>query len=185
MGAFPGRYLGATAGRCGGDLTMGYSDELSDTPLGANDWERGADLWGRSLLSAMNDGISLDGVTLRVAPRSDSALQRRRDLLADEVERHHQEADKHRIKASRAEARLALLQEIPEQDPFQDGEVLVVTWRGKYTYAAIRAAGRWYTTGKGPQAADWLTFVEWLINGDVTHVQMVTSYSRVELTRLS
>lgn len=73
----------------------------------------------------------------------------------------------------------AQLERFPDQDPYQDGDVVRfdLTWSGgvTYTYAAIRAAGgTWYTTATGGLAAvhrNWLRLVEWM-----TSAAMVVSF---------
>ena len=59
-------------------------------------------------------------------------------------------------------------------DRYEDETVLTFsrqfTRDGKrYTYAAIRANGKWYTTGErsGVQGATWLDFVLWLVSGEM------------------
>lgn len=73
----------------------------------------------------------------------------------------------------------ARLERFPDQDPYQDGDVVRfdLKWSGgvTYTYAAIRAAGgTWYTTATGGLAAvhrNWLRLVEWM-----TSAAMVVSF---------
>lgn len=70
-----------------------------------------------------------------------------------------------RIKA--LEAELTGLERWPVDDPYADDTVLrlVIELDGKMlTYVALRAAGRWYTTGpvRGIHRFSWSQFVEWL-----------------------
>ena len=51
----------------------------------------------------------------------------------------------------------------------------------RYNYAAIRAGGRWYTTGKGPQRVTWDGLLDWM-SGKVTHYEVLQpASSYVEL----
>jgi hypothetical protein len=53
---------------------------------------------------------------------------------------------------------------VPGQDPYNDGQVLVYkrNFGGptQYTYAAIRANGKWYLTGTDNKAKSWDELVE-------------------------
>lgn len=87
-----------------------------------------------------------------------------------------QEVARHREKLERAEARLEALEEIPEWDPFENGTVLRVIRRG-CTFACLRAAGHWYTTGRtlGLNRATWGQFADWLVDGGVTGVDVMVA----------
>lgn len=70
---------------------------------------------------------------------------------------------------ARIEARLAALDRYPAQDPYKDGTVLKFTRTfvgrpKRYTYAAIRANNRWFTTATGDPTGGrtWTQFIQWL-----------------------
>jgi hypothetical protein len=57
----------------------------------------------------------------------------------------------------------------PEADPFEDGQVVRFRLRmggNEYDYAAIRAAGMWYTTARTDNIRrSWLALVSWMVDG--------------------
>ena len=60
----------------------------------------------------------------------------------------------------------AQLERFPDRDPYQDGQVLRFTRilsGTRYSYAAIRAAGRYWVTGTDTASRSWMQFVEWLV----------------------
>lgn len=89
---------------------------------------------------------------------------RRRRLL-------EQEAARHEAKAARARERAEQLGDIPDRDPFPDTTVLLLE-RGGYTFAVLKIAGGWYTTGPriGLSRATWAQFVDWLVDGEVAQI---------------
>lgn len=86
------------------------------------------------------------------------------------------EVARHRAKLDAAEQRLEALEGIPDADPFEDGTVLRV-FRRNCTFACLRAAGHWYTTGRtlGLNRATWGQFVDWLVDGGVTGVDVMVA----------
>lgn len=90
----------------------------------------------------------------------------KRQQLADEVRRHE-------AKLAAAQQHLAALDNIPDEDPFTDGTVLLVKWK-QYTYVALRMRSFWYTTGRqsggtvsGLYRVPWARFADWLVEGYV------------------
>lgn len=101
----------------------------------------------------------------------DRAMETRRSQLDREIARH-------RDKLERAEALREQLAGIPDTDPFPDGMVLVFDahFAGNgptYSYAALRAAGKWYRTGQvGAQGHGmlWSELVDWWLEHKVDMV---------------
>jgi len=60
----------------------------------------------------------------------------------------------------------AQLERFPDRDPYEDGQVLRFTrilGGTRYSYAAIRAGGRYWVTGTDKASRSWMQFVEWLV----------------------
>lgn len=95
------------------------------------------------------------------------------------------EVARHRAKLDAAEQRLEALEGIPDADPFEDGTVLRV-FRRNCTFACLRAAGHWYTTGRtlGLNRATWGQFVDWLVDGGATEVQLMVQPQAMRLADL-
>jgi hypothetical protein len=66
--------------------------------------------------------------------------------------------------------------EVHGEDTYRDGTVFkfskkFVEGGDSYTYAVIKANGKWYTTGpKSPKGYDWDEFILWLVSGIPTFV---------------
>lgn len=131
---------------------MTDADGMDHPPYYDPLWERGA----------TNEAI--DGYV-----RKGNAVTKRQQLLG-EVQRHE-------AKLAAAQRHLAALENIPDEDPFTDGTVLLIRWK-QYTYAALRMRSFWYMTGKhdpgsrvsGPYRAPWAQFADWLVEGHVTEL---------------
>lgn len=74
----------------------------------------------------------------------------------------------------------AWLDSIPENDPFKNDTILKfdVVSRGRtFTYAALRAADRWWLTGRNPSAPQgfsWASLIGWMREHDrVTTIQVM------------
>lgn len=102
----------------------------------------------------------------------DRTMETRRSQLDREILRH-------REKLERAEALREQLESVPDTDPFPDGMVLVFDARfagseRTYSYAALRATGRWFLTGtreaSGVGGLAWAELVDWWIEHKVDMV---------------
>jgi hypothetical protein len=127
---------------------------------------------------------ALDGRILM----GDTKMDTRRSQLDREIARH-------RDKLERAEALREQLAGIPDTDPFPDGMVLVFDARfgsesKTYSYAALRAAGKWYVTGQVVRRAPtgragygltWLELIGWWIEH---RVDMVGFYEQTSVHSL-
>jgi len=104
------------------------------------------------------------------------ALVIQRGVVGVDKAQLQREVDRHRRKLEAAEARLEALEGIPDRDPFQDGTVIRVVRQG-YTFACLRAAEHWYTTGRtlGLHRAGWGHFVAWLLEGGVTTIDVMVA----------
>ena len=74
----------------------------------------------------------------------------------------------------------AQLERFPDRDPYEDGQVLRFTrilGGTRYSYAAIRAGGRYWVTGTDKASRSWMQFVEWLVEaGEIASFEeLVTS----------
>lgn len=74
-------------------------------------------------------------------------------------------------------------------DPFEDGAVIRWDWypenqftrafQTKYTWAALRAGGRWYVTGQNPRVLDYEDLVELLSRDSSGNVQVATEWEGI------
>ena len=66
-------------------------------------------------------------------------------------------------------------------DPFAEGDVIRFKAAGTYTYAALKAGGRWWITGTSSfYRHDGVTYeelVEYLGRSDVTHIDAATNWT--------
>lgn len=92
--------------------------------------------------------------------------------------------------ALRLSERIAMLDELPEEPVFEDGEPSVIWFQRKfgrassnsYTYAAVRTAnGKWYTTGPtSPKGYSWDALIQWIREFDeTTEVWTATEWSEL------
>jgi hypothetical protein len=109
-----------------------------------------------------------------------SNLNIRRNQLLNEVVRH-------RTKLEAAERLHQALQNIPATDPFETRQVLRFRRKG-YEFAALRTAGGfWYITGNRvgqPQRTKWVQFIDWLVEGGVTEVEVMVGTGVSPLSEL-
>lgn len=83
------------------------------------------------------------------------------------------EVDRVNHDIERLERRLELLKMFPEEDPFDDGDVIQFTrllgrapGAQRYAYVAVRQNGRWYLTGKlNKTPKRWADLVKFLTDG--------------------
>lgn len=96
-----------------------------------------------------------------------------RDQLRRELQRHQDKVD-------RIEAALDALAGLPEQDPYEDGQVLRLTWHcgdgTDLTYVLLRVKGLWWSSGKMVGRVvnhhqSWSSICEWLVEGRVTAIE--------------
>lgn len=84
-----------------------------------------------------------------------------------------QRRDRLEREALRITERLALLENLPEEPVFEDGEPSVVWFTRRYprsasstklyTYAAVRSEdGLWYITGSAPGGRPWAETIQWI-----------------------
>jgi len=112
----------------------------------------------------------------------DRTMETRRSQLDREIQRH-------REKLERAKALREQLAGVPDTDPFPDGMVLVFDARylpdgPTYSYAALRAAGKWYMTGGRAVQGHGLTWAE-LVDWWVEHrVDMLGFYEQTSVHSL-
>jgi hypothetical protein len=76
-------------------------------------------------------------------------------------------------------AQIDTLEKFPVEDPYVDGTQIKFTRNfpgseHEYTYAALRANGVWYTTGKvGVNGVPWAGLINWLGLGLVGEIEVV------------
>lgn len=167
-------------------LNIGYDEP----PLLDRDGNWGGPLGG-SLRERMMEAADMIGLydeesvqRPRRAPGVSKLGQRRRTLQQEAV-KHAAEIERREEKLRRINQRLEALEQIPLQDPFNNGDVLVFrAFMGGsvYTFAALNVRGSWYTTGTvGPQGVAWAEFADWLVMCGCTRVRRATSYTEVSL----
>lgn len=89
-------------------------------------------------------------------------------MTPDPLGRLRRRRDRTETHLAHLDEQIRMLEQFPGQDPYEDGDVVrfELEWGGQvYTYAAVRAGGRWYTTatqGAGRVHTSWLAFVEWM-----------------------
>jgi hypothetical protein len=74
--------------------------------------------------------------------------------------------------------RIALAEQIPQEDPYQDGTVIrfkrrFVDAKKWYTYCGIRLDGVWWLSGRTPGAHRWESFVGWFAEGKIENLQVM------------
>ena len=83
-------------------------------------------------------------------------------------------------------AQLDRLDTYPEQDPYRDGQAVRFKWQSPtsgraFTYLALRAGGKWYTTGRESHLArPWSSLVDWLVTGKVTTLELLVPQAKYD-----
>ena len=95
-----------------------------------------------------------------------------RESLREKLRREHDEAAEAVLilagQVARRARQLEHLERYPADDPFRDGTKLEFEKRfpgseQRYSYLALRAAGRWHITGaRSPQNVTWFEFVDFM-----------------------
>lgn len=91
--------------------------------------------------------------------------------------------------AARLSDRIEMLDNLPEEPVFEDGEPSVIYFgrtfskRGakRYDYAAIRAGdGLWYTTGpRTPKGYKWAEMIQWVLDNGAVQIWIATAYEEL------
>lgn len=107
---------------------------------------------------------------------SQETLEKRRESLEREL--------------ARVDSRIALLENIPEEPVFEDGEPTVVWFRRRYatkgreyTFAAVRIfSGQWYmsggSAGSTPVFASWANLYQWIQEFGPQEIWTATSWEQ-------
>ena len=149
---------------------------------GATDWEQGADEFelarhpGRGAGDAMYSEVLAELQQMQRSLAASKASGNRRDQVAAQIVVLEG-------KLQRARELHDRLAGVPSEDPWGDGAVLVVHWRG-YSYALIRAGGLWYSTGRDRQAPyrfTWTKLVDWLVTANADYVMEMAPGRRLWL----
>lgn len=71
-----------------------------------------------------------------------------------------------------------------EGDTFPEGTIIRWCSSGRYTYAALKAAGKWYTTAQRgntfmPQVMSWSELLQALSRNETSQVEIATAWRSV------
>jgi hypothetical protein len=108
------------------------------------------------------------------------------ELKYDSADELKARRDRLEREAARLSDRLAMLENLPEEPVFEDGEPSVIWFNRKfsrrdgkhYTYAAVRCGdGRWAVSGRqSPQMLTWADLIQWVREFEEVDVWVATAY---------